>query len=450
MESKEDQDLYEGRLLFEDIEIDTHCFELEFNPQRPDLLACGLVDGSVRFYRCQTVEDLEHELMSSCQIHTKACRSISFSPDGSTLYTGSSDRSIGLYDVEQQRLIRKHASMQENSINRIALYGENLIIAGDDEGFVHCYDTRTTKKQSPTLFQKFEESGDYISDILSAPDKHRLLTASGDGYLNVFDMRGKGKPWASSEPLEDDLLTLARVRGGTRVVGGTRSGDMLVWSWENWGIHDVRFQGHPQSIDAMIEIDDKTVLTASSDGLLRLVQIQPNRLIGVIGGHEDPVESIALNSELASHRMVASFAHDNIIRLFDVRFLYNKGEADEEEEQEEGVEFSFKEIDSDDSDDDTDSDNEDDGDKDGDDSSAADEAADGEADSEENEGESDNEGLLEEQDSESDSDNEQPRKRKPEPSDSDDDSDSDDSDRFKSKRRKRERTGARRKFFDGL
>ena len=41
-------------------------------------------------------------------------------------------------------------------------------------------------------------------------------------------------------------------------------------------------------------MDDNTIVTGSSDGLIRVVQIGPNRLLGVIGDHDDfPVERMA-------------------------------------------------------------------------------------------------------------------------------------------------------------
>ena len=38
-----------------------------------------------------------------------------------------------------------------------------------------------------------------------------------------------------------------------------------------------------QSIETLCVVDEDTVITGSSDGLLRLVQLQPNKLLGVLG-----------------------------------------------------------------------------------------------------------------------------------------------------------------------
>jgi WD40 repeat protein len=59
-----------------------------------------------------------------------------------------------------------------------------------------------------------------------------------------------------------------------------------------------RFPGHPESVDAIIAFDDDTIITGSSDGMLRVLNVLPNKLLGVIGSHDEfPVEAMALSSD---------------------------------------------------------------------------------------------------------------------------------------------------------
>ena len=49
----------------------------------------------------------------------------------------------------------------------------------------------------------------------------------------------------------------------------------------------------------MLKYDENTLLTGSSDGIIRIVGIHPNKLLGMIGEHEEdfPVEKIALSRD---------------------------------------------------------------------------------------------------------------------------------------------------------
>jgi WD40 repeat protein len=78
--------------------------------------------------------------------------------------------------------------------------------------------------------------------------------------------------------------------------------------------------GHPASVDALVKVDEDTLLTGSSDGLIRVVSIHPDKLVGVLGDHHDgfPIEKLQFNS---NRDYVGSVTHDNLIRLWDARVL---------------------------------------------------------------------------------------------------------------------------------
>ena len=69
----------------------------------------------------------------------------------------------------------------------------------------------------------------------------------------------------------------------------------------------------------MLKIDESTIATGSSDGLIRRRIVQPNKVLGIIGDHEDfPVEGLRPNFD---NTILASFAHDDgsILGYFYVR-----------------------------------------------------------------------------------------------------------------------------------
>jgi len=46
-------------------------------------------------------------------------------------------------------------------------------------------------------------------------------------------------------------------------------------------------------VDCLWKVDESTVVTSSSNGLVRVVSIQPNKVLGVLGDHDDfPVEGM--------------------------------------------------------------------------------------------------------------------------------------------------------------
>jgi ATP-dependent RNA helicase DOB1 len=134
------------------------------------------------------------------------------------------------------------------------------------------------------------------------------------------------------------LCAVAVVKHGKKVVCGSQSGVLALWSWGYWNDCSDRFPGHPESVDALVKFDEDTVITGSSDGLLRVVNILPNKLIGVLGGHADelPVERLALSADRA---VLASTAHDSCVKLWDLSILQeDEGGEDSSEWEEAGSE----------------------------------------------------------------------------------------------------------------
>ena len=110
------------------------------------------------------------------------------------------------------------------------------------------------------------------------------------------------------------MLSCTFIKKSSKLVCGTQEGILSLFSKDIWCDVSDRYPGHPQSIDAILKIDEDTVLTGSSDGLVRAVQLLPNSLLGVLGGHDGfPVEALGWS---AGRKMVGSVSHDEYIRLW--------------------------------------------------------------------------------------------------------------------------------------
>lgn len=386
-----------------------------------------------------------------------SCRSVLFSEahEGARVYSAGNGGGLTAIDVEricssslsdlmkatsgdddewrQKFELWNIGGASPNGISQLFQLPENspagrLLVTGDDEGVVRLWDERmcgggggssaaaaaasSAAGDSPPkgCVLSWSDQKDYISGFDAHKDGTTLLASSADCTLGVYDVRksavnNSAKPNKAPAPRlsddqEDELLSVCTIKHGRKVVCGSDQGVLSVWSWGTWGDVSDRFPGHPNSIDALLKVDEDTLLTGSGDGLIRIVQIQPDKLLGVLGVHNGfPVETLRFSS---NREYVASLSHDALIRIWDGSLLRD-----------------------DDSDDDSDDDDSDD--KAGDDESDAVEVMKktGGAGLARAAAESDDEW----DDDDDDSDEEKDDDRKPSAKDdSDDDSDSDDSD----------------------
>jgi hypothetical protein len=99
---------------------------------------------------------------------------------------------------------------------------------------------------------------------------------------------------------------------------------------------------HPHSIDALTALPSSypsaqsTILTGSSDGLVRAVQLYPTKLLGVVADHgQFPVERLAVDMG-GQGRWVGSAGHEEGLKMTDLREVFEDEEgADGEDDSEE-------------------------------------------------------------------------------------------------------------------
>jgi WD repeat-containing protein 55 len=312
----------------DEIKCSDQIFDVSFHP-KVDALAVGLIDGSIEVYKYEVGS--QNKIMLNCKnVHSASCRGVMFTDDGEKLYTISSDKSIlGIDGIG--RTFLNIPGAHDDPINKVISLSEGglMIATGDDSGCVKLWDMRTSAKE----VMSWSLHEDFVSGFAFNADANTLLSVGGDATLCTYDLR-KQKNTNRSDDQEAELQCVQVMKGGKKVICGTQDGVILYFSWDRWGDCSDRFPGHPETVDCFLKLDESTVLTGSSDGLIRVVALQPNKVLGVIGDHEDfPVEGMRCSRD---KRVLGSFAHDETVRFWDISmFAEDEDDEDEGEEVEE-------------------------------------------------------------------------------------------------------------------
>ncbi|KAI8073866.1 WD40-repeat-containing domain protein [Gongronella butleri] len=300
------------------IETDSTVFDFDLHPSQ-DLIVSGLITGKLQCHRYGET----HDLVWDDKPFKKSCRGINFSPDGSKFYAISKDRSILTVDTLTGSVMDRRDVVHEQPLNALLCMGETLLATGDDLGVIKLWDTR---KKVP--IQTWQEHEDYIAQMAYNEDKKTLVAVGGDGYLSTWHIR-KPEVAAMSDHMEDELLSVVLVKNNQRAVVGSQEGVLSIWDWGDFGDYKDRIMGHPESISALCKLDEDTVCTGSSDGLIRLVSILPNEFHGILGDHgeEMPIEHIRLAHD---KRFIVSSGHDQSMRFWNVEHLFQEDEENED------------------------------------------------------------------------------------------------------------------------
>ncbi|XP_020106332.1 WD repeat-containing protein 55 [Ananas comosus] len=312
-------------------------FDLDFHPSSP-LVAAALINGDLHLYRYAA--DAQPERLLAIRAHDESCRAVRFVDSGRVILTASPDCSILATDVETGTTIARLEDAHGDAINRLVNLTETMVASGDDEGCIKVWDTRQR-----VCCNSFQANEDYISDMTFAADTTQLLATSGDGSLSVCNLR-KSKVQSRSEFSEDELLSLVIVKNGRKVICGTQTGALLLYSWGHFKDCSDRFLGHPMSVDTLLKLDEDTIISGSEDGVIRLVGILPNRIIQPLAEHSEyPIERLDFSHD---RKFLASISHDQMMKLWDLQELLDgnqmtqDGLPDEADSDDDEMDVDFK------------------------------------------------------------------------------------------------------------
>ncbi|KAL6545912.1 WD domain repeat-containing protein 55 [Orobanche gracilis] len=283
-------------------------FDLDFHPSS-NLVAAGLISGGLYLYRYAAESTPQRVL--EVNAHTESCRALRFVNEGRAVVTGSPDCSILATDVETGVQIARIENSHGAAVNRIINLTESTTASGDDEGCIKVWDT-----QQRSCCNSFSVHEEYISDMTFASDSMKLIGTSGDGTLSVCNLRSN-KVQTRSEFSEDELLSVVIIKNGRKVICGTQTGTLLLYSWGFFKDCSDRFVDlSPNSVDVLLKLDEDRVITGSENGIISLVGILPNRIIQPIAEHSDyPVERLAFSHD---KKLLGSISHDQTLKLWDL------------------------------------------------------------------------------------------------------------------------------------
>lgn len=286
-------------------------FDIDFHPS-DNLVSAALINGDFLLYR-YSADSLPERLLE-VHAHSESCRAVRFIHDGRAIVTGSPDHSILATDVETGSAIARLEDAHGEAINKIININESTIASGDDAGCIKVWDTRQR-----SCCNTFNAHEDYVSDITFAPDSMKLLGTSGDGTLSVCNLR-RSKIQSQSEFSEDELLSVVIMKNGRKVVCGSQTGTLLLYSWGYFKDCSDRFVDlSPNSVDALLKLDEDRIITGAENGIINLVNILPNRIIQPIAEHSEyPVERLAFSHD---KKFMGSVAHDQMLKIWNLEDL---------------------------------------------------------------------------------------------------------------------------------
>ncbi|MCT7972330.1 nSTAND1 domain-containing NTPase [Laspinema olomoucense] len=208
---------------------------------------------------------------SDCPVessHSDRAYSVSFSPDGQLIASGSRDKTVKIWRIDGTLL--KVLEGHTERVNSVAFSPNGrLIVSGSDDKMVKLWNKEGELLQ--TLWGRYPHQS-YVTSVTFSPDGQRIASASWDNTVKIWNLDGT---------LEKTLL-----------------------------------QGYSDSVESVrFSPDGRLLVSASWDGTVKLWSLKDGTLLKTLQGHTSGVLDVEFSPD---GEIIASAGDDNTVILWNL------------------------------------------------------------------------------------------------------------------------------------
>eukprot|EP00747_Dinoflagellata_sp_TGD_P192039 gnl/TRDRNA2_/TRDRNA2_56292_c0_seq1.p1 gnl/TRDRNA2_/TRDRNA2_56292_c0~~gnl/TRDRNA2_/TRDRNA2_56292_c0_seq1.p1 ORF type:complete len:500 (+),score=99.67 gnl/TRDRNA2_/TRDRNA2_56292_c0_seq1:63-1502(+) len=305
--------------------------------------AAGYTDGSVRILDCArmrsvgtagdgvagkvrlTEEELLKPVTRVLQDHILGITCLAFHPMNPTLFSGSLDKTVKIFDLTRPPGHKKAFSVLQDvhPVRCICVHPcGDFLFAGTSHQVLRLYDLQTLN--CFTTFHQDDHHSTGINDIRCTSDGHMFASASGDGCIQIWDATSQRKVNRIQKAHSGSAVTSVRwSRNLNYLLSAGTDGRCRLW--------DMRFAGKeiytmgfgPRSCDfstAIFAAGERYVANANSNiaaGDVSMFDAQKGSPVFMkLGMHSAPVHAIDASPV---DRTVLTGCDDEKVRFFEVQ-----------------------------------------------------------------------------------------------------------------------------------
>lgn len=244
--------------------------------------------------------------------HSRFVSCVVFSPDGQTLFTGSWDTTIKVWEFATGRLIRT-LDGDGYYINSLAISpdGQTLFV-GQEKNFIKVLDWQTGKKIS-TLRTRLQARFTSIYALVVSPDGQILF--SSDYSLKAWDWQ-MAKELYNFYAHQSEICCLAISLDGQILVCSSQNNSITVWDLPTAKqIHILK--GHSKAVTSVaLTGDKKTLVSGSWDGSIKVWDLETGKEIYTLIGDQTQVNCVAISPD---GQTFFSGGEENTIKVWDLQ-----------------------------------------------------------------------------------------------------------------------------------
>jgi WD40 repeat protein len=257
-------------------------FAVAFSPDGTTI-ATGSSDNSIRLWDSNTGEHIK-----TLEGHTDALHSVAFSPDGKTLISGDQARSLLVWDLDSGKVLKtlKHSWV----VKTVDFSPDGKTFASG--GWL---DLKLWNADRNKLARELRAS--WVDDITFSSDGKYLASGGSDGNVRVWDPDTGELLHTFSTGMERVSGVVFVDKGSTLVCGGL--GGIQIWDVKlEKRLKKFPKQGDPDQVECLaLNPDGRLLAAGKKNSKIHLWDLKTAKLVDTLEGHLARVNSVAFSPD---------------------------------------------------------------------------------------------------------------------------------------------------------
>ncbi|NEP35876.1 caspase family protein, partial [Moorena sp. SIO3B2] len=245
--------------------------------------------------------------------HTGHVNSVSFSRDGQTLASGSTDNTIKLWDPKTGKEIRTLHG-HDNVVNSVSFSRDGQTLAsGSTDNTIKLWDPKTGKE-----IRTLNGHDDLVTSVSFSRDGQTLASSSQDNTIKLWNLV-TGKEIRTLNGHDDLVTSVSFSRDGQTLASGSFDNTIKLWNLVTE--REIRpLIGHDNSVSSVsFSRDGKTVAFDSDDNTIKLWNLETGTEIRTLHGDDNSVSSVSFSRDGKTLAVGSSYDnYDHMIQLWNL------------------------------------------------------------------------------------------------------------------------------------
>lgn len=244
--------------------------------------------------------------------HSDFVRSVLISPDGQTVFSGSDDSTIKIWELSTGKLIRTLTVHTEFVFSlAISPDGQKLFSSSGNQGIMIWH-----WGNGEQLLTMNGHSG-YVYTLAISPDGQKLVSSGNNNTIKIWQLSNLSSDLRTLTGHSDTIYSLAISRDGKTLVSGSKDKTIKIWEFSS-GREIRTLTGHSSTVYALAISPDGQTLCSSSgsaDSTIKIWQLNTGKQLGTLRGHSDAVRSLIISSD---GKRLISGSNDKTIKIWEL------------------------------------------------------------------------------------------------------------------------------------